>query len=87
MHEGNVGKLSGGETSARMVARQHITKGHRPTCDCGKKHRPGLVLDPFCGRGTVPVVAHRKGYHYIGIDLVDWGHLEYRAQLAQGVLF
>ncbi len=67
--------------------RKTTTLGHRPTCDCGEKHEPGLVLDPFCGRGTVPVVAHRKGYHYIGIDLVDWSHLKYRAALKQGRLF
>ncbi len=49
----------------------------------------GVVLDPFCGRGTVPVVAHRKGYHYCGIDLVDWSETckGYRGELKQGRLF
>jgi site-specific DNA-methyltransferase (adenine-specific) len=28
----------------------------------------GLVLDPFVGSGTVPVVAQRTGRNYIGID-------------------
>jgi site-specific DNA-methyltransferase (adenine-specific) len=28
----------------------------------------GLVLDPFCGSGTTPVVARRLGRHYVGID-------------------
>jgi DNA modification methylase len=30
----------------------------------------GLVLDPFVGSGTVPVVARRLGREYIGIDCV-----------------
>ncbi len=31
--------------------------------------RPGAhVLDPFCGSGTVGVVAKRMGYHFTGID-------------------
>jgi len=32
----------------------------------GRKLR---VLDPFCGRGTVPVVATRRGHEGIGIEL------------------
>ena len=31
--------------------------------------RPAVVLDPFCGTGTVPAVAHVLGRHGIGIDL------------------
>ena len=31
--------------------------------------RPAVVLDPFCGTGTVPAVAHILGRHGIGIDL------------------
>jgi len=30
----------------------------------------GLVLDPFAGSGTVPVVARRLGRDYVGIDCV-----------------
>jgi modification methylase len=29
-----------------------------------------LVLDPFCGSGTTPVVARRLGRQYVGIDCV-----------------
>ena len=45
------------------------------TCSCVDeegKHpgwRPGVVLDPFMGRGTVCVIAKRYGRDYIGIDL------------------
>lgn len=31
--------------------------------------RPAVILDPFCGTGTVPAVAHALGRHGIGIDL------------------
>lgn len=31
--------------------------------------RPSVILDPFCGTGTVPAVAHALGRHGIGIDL------------------
>ena len=30
---------------------------------------PSVILDPFCGTGTVPAVAHILGRHGIGIDL------------------
>ncbi len=30
----------------------------------------GLVLDPFCGTGTVPAVAKRLQRHFLGIDCV-----------------
>ena len=28
-----------------------------------------VVLDPFCGSGTVPVVCAQTGRHYVGIEL------------------
>jgi DNA modification methylase len=39
------------------------------TCDCGAGTRPGLVLDPFMGSGTVGVVAKRLGRDWLGIEL------------------
>lgn len=30
---------------------------------------PGVVLDPMCGTGTVPGVAHKLGRHGVGVDL------------------
>jgi site-specific DNA-methyltransferase (adenine-specific) len=38
-------------------------------CDCDAESRPGLVLDPFFGTGTVGVVAERHGRHFLGIEL------------------
>jgi site-specific DNA-methyltransferase (adenine-specific) len=47
---------------------------HRPGpirsgCDCGAPTRPGLVLDPFFGTGTVGVVAERHNRDWLGIEL------------------
>ena len=36
-------------------------------CDGGV--RPGLVLDPFAGSGTVGVVALRHGRRFLGLEL------------------
>lgn len=41
----------------------------RPTCRCKAAARPGLVLDPFFGTGTVGAVAERLGRDWLGIDL------------------
>jgi site-specific DNA-methyltransferase (adenine-specific) len=41
----------------------------RPTCACNAVVRPGVVLDPFLGSGTVAAVASRLGRHWLGIEL------------------
>lgn len=33
----------------------------------------GGIWDPACGRGTIPIVAGRRGYASFGTDLVDRG--------------
>ena len=38
-------------------------------CNCNAGFRPGVVLDPFAGRGTVGKVAKRLGLHYILFDI------------------
>lgn len=38
-------------------------------CGCGAGFKPGIVLDPFCGTGTVVKVAEELGRSCIGIDL------------------
>jgi DNA modification methylase len=38
-------------------------------CDCFAPTRPGVVLDPFLGTGTVGVVAERLGRDWLGIEL------------------
>ncbi len=40
-----------------------------PGCDCDGGTRPGVVLDPFFGTGTVAVVAEQLGRDWLGIEL------------------
>ena len=38
-------------------------------CNCNVGFKPGIVLDPFMGAGTVAVVAKKLGRDYVGIEL------------------
>jgi site-specific DNA-methyltransferase (adenine-specific) len=40
-----------------------------PVCSCGAASRPGVVLDPFLGSGTVAACAQRHGRSWLGIEL------------------
>lgn len=40
-----------------------------PHCGYEGKFESGTVFDPFCGRGTVGVVAKKLNRNFIGIDL------------------
>ncbi len=50
-------------------------------CGCTAPTRPGVVLDPFFGSGTVGVVAERLGRDWLGIELnpvyvsLAWGRI------------
>ena len=56
---------------ARILAGmvRKTTIGWRPTCECGAGEQPCLVLDPFCGSGTVGAVCQREGRDFVGIEL------------------
>ena len=41
----------------------------RPSCECAAGWRPGLVLDPFFGAGTVGLVAEKHNRDWLGIEL------------------
>jgi site-specific DNA-methyltransferase (adenine-specific) len=48
--------------------------------------RPGdMVMDPFCGSGTVPVVAKKNGRRFLGIDLSK-KYCQYSQERIQGCL-
>jgi len=56
----------------RHPVRYRVIRRHPrllPTCTCNAGTRPGLVLDPFFGTGTVGAVAERLGRDWLGIDL------------------
>ena len=38
-------------------------------CGCSADFKPGVVLDPFMGSGTVALVSRKLGRNYIGIEL------------------
>jgi DNA modification methylase len=45
------------------------TIAHTPTCQHSAPTRPGVVLDPFVGSGTVGVVATKFKRYWLGIEL------------------
>ena len=45
------------------------TVGALVPCGCQASTLPGVVLDPFCGTGTVGAVASGLGRDWIGIEL------------------
>ena len=53
----------------RLVGHLAVAGELEPGCDCGGEHRPGIVLDPFLGAGTVAVAARRHGRDWLGIEL------------------
>lgn len=54
---------------ARGLGRLAVLGALAPACACGGAHRPGVVLDPFMGSGTVGVVAAALGRDWLGIEL------------------
>lgn len=52
-------------TVGRLAVRGELRRG----CRCRAATRPGVVLDPFFGSGTVGVVAQTHGRDWIGIEL------------------
>ena len=72
------GKASGSRTNAEgyglisngVVKSEPAITGYACACpDTSAPTTPAVVLDPFCGTGTTPAVAHALGRHGIGIDL------------------
>ena len=49
---------------------RHVRRvGELARCDCFAPSRPGVVLDPFFGTGTVGLVAERLDRDWLGIEL------------------
>jgi len=77
-----VGKDRGGNYAGREVdpmvyknpgtpgmAYEKTTVGWRPACECGLDPVPAIVLDPFCGSGTVGQVCRELGRRFVGLDI------------------
>lgn len=41
----------------------------KPGCSCRANWRPGVVLDPFLGSGTVAIAAETYGRNWLGIEV------------------
>jgi site-specific DNA-methyltransferase (adenine-specific) len=54
---------------ARTLGHLAVRGELRQRCACRAGTRPGLVLDPFFGAGTVGLVAQRHGRDWLGIEL------------------
>lgn len=65
---GEAGRVRSGGTQV-AAATSDVVWSANPTCKCAAPPAPSLVLDPFCGSGTVGAVAKRLGVDFIGIDL------------------
>lgn len=57
------------DTGRGYIPRMPETKGFT---EVGPGAGRGIVLDPFCGTGTVGQVALRMGRSFVGIELYDW---------------
>ena len=62
------GKVPTSNTRGVPDPQSRVT-GYRATCDCDAPAIPGTVLDPFCGSGTVGIVAREWGVKFIGLDI------------------
>ena len=70
-HEGGQQQTSGTYDPRMGPVVRHTTTGWQPSCKCNGEIKPGVVLDPFGGSGTVGVVAGRLGRDSIIIEISE----------------
>ncbi|MBA7709898.1 hypothetical protein ES703_118824 [subsurface metagenome] len=61
--------VKGGDNYTKWLIENPIETVGWSDCGCGEGFDAGVVLDPFCGRGTVGKVAKSLGMHYILFDI------------------
>lgn len=67
--EGNTGRTDGHTTSKPSYKRQIESDTYEKACACNTvRVAPAMVLDPFAGAGTVPLVCRRLGRACLGIE-------------------
>ena len=64
-------KISGAQLQKWLDANPAKTLGYMPSCQCDADTKPCVVLDPFCGSGTVGQVCRELPYQrdFVGLDL------------------
>lgn len=78
-------EMAGGWAAGYKERKVRVTRtvGWKKSCKCETDARvPCIVLDPFVGSGTVPLVALRAGRRFTGIDLHEKYALMARARIA-----
>ncbi len=65
---GEEGRTRSGGTQV-APAHSDVTYSTTSTCRCASPAAAPVILDPFCGSGTVGAVAKKFGLRFIGIDL------------------
>ena len=61
--------LKGSGVSTTLKGPGNVTLGFRPTCSCDGETGKAVILDLFCGTGTVCWQADQLGRDWIGIDI------------------
>ncbi|MBL7486776.1 site-specific DNA-methyltransferase [Frankia sp. AgB1.9] len=56
-------------TGSPATTASAATRELQPACTCKAAWRPGILLDPFAGAGTVALAAEAHGRDWIGIEL------------------
>lgn len=64
-------RLESGQSSSEAMSNDYEVKtlGWQPACKCNTDVVPAIVLDPFCGSGTVGEVCRELGRRFVGLDL------------------
>lgn len=70
-HFSKAGNNDRNDTLRVYEEHDRVTTGWQSTCKCPDNNTPipAIILDPFCGSGTVGQVARELGHRFIGIDL------------------
>ena len=69
---GSTDKTKTGSTFTSSIKYEGMAEYHTTgftRCNCNKKFKSGIVLDPFFGAGTVGAAAEELGFSWVGIEV------------------